>query len=352
MFEGVGGVSRVRLDGYIVTQLAPPPFPSLPPLLHTRTKTLSGQTAAHASNVNASGNWPPPKLPQSPNLPSEQGDEEKENNSIGISTFPHSPTQLAPPPAPDLSNVKTRQLTSWSWRTSGTRLSLRRLSQLTLLFDTESTISSLAHPRPTLPPGLQNPPPLEAPPWPPHLHLHLPLSSSHTPSLAAMAVLLAYIEPDPTPPSKPPAITYLAPADPIILPSPKPHPVPPPPRKPHDTLPAAAHRPVRIPRPSGLKITPQAAEDGLDPTTAFNTQFNARRPALISYPEIKTKTGGKRVRFKERDEVIPPVCMELVLYRAYGPGDFKVQCSADAQGWWWRRVGQGFSMGFWGAFCI
>lgn len=82
--------------------------------------------------------------------------------------------------------------------------------------------------------------------------------------------------------------------------------------------------PVIITRPSGRKIVITEPE-GLDPITLFNTQYNSRRSSslssgLSSQPTPKEQQRGKRkVRFSRWQDIIPPVCTDLVLYREFGP---------------------------------
>lgn len=81
---------------------------------------------------------------------------------------------------------------------------------------------------------------------------------------------------------------------------------------------------VIITRPSGHKIIISEPE-GLDPITLFNTQYNSRRNSSVSsslsfLPKPKEQQRKKRkVTFAKEQDIIPPVCTDLVLYREFGP---------------------------------
>lgn len=82
--------------------------------------------------------------------------------------------------------------------------------------------------------------------------------------------------------------------------------------------------PVIITRPPGHKVTITEPE-GLDPITLFNTQYNSRRSSSMSSslsfqstPQEQQR-GKRKVRFAKWQDIIPPVCTDLVLYREFGP---------------------------------
>lgn len=86
--------------------------------------------------------------------------------------------------------------------------------------------------------------------------------------------------------------------------------------------------PVMIARPTGRKIEVQEPE-GLDPITLFNTQFNSRRfttssPSILPMAEPKEPKAKRKVSFASKADTIPPPCMDLVLYREYGPDWFRL----------------------------
>lgn len=82
--------------------------------------------------------------------------------------------------------------------------------------------------------------------------------------------------------------------------------------------------PVIITRPSGHKIVITEPE-GLDPITLFNTQYNSRRssslPSGLSFQSTpkEQQRGKRKVRFAKWQDIIPPVCTDLILYREFGP---------------------------------
>lgn len=82
--------------------------------------------------------------------------------------------------------------------------------------------------------------------------------------------------------------------------------------------------PVIITRPSGHKIVITEPE-GLDPITLFNTQYNSRRnsslPSSLSFQSTpkEQQRGKRKVRFAKWQDIIPPVCTDLILYREFGP---------------------------------
>jgi hypothetical protein len=146
-----------------------------------------------------------------------------------------------------------------------------------------------------------------------------------------MAILLAYIETEPDP--KPiPAGAYMkirkiatAPHEAVTGGS-------------RTDPPSALRGPVTITRPAGCKTV--APEVGLDPITEFNTRFNSQRftsSCLASATRSKEK---RRVTFAKKLDIIPPVCTDLVLYRAYGPDSFRL----DTETRWLRKA---FWSGIW-----
>lgn len=105
--------------------------------------------------------------------------------------------------------------------------------------------------------------------------------------------------------------------------------------------------PVIITRPPGHKVIVTEPE-GLDPITLFNTQYNSRRSSSVSSglsfqptPREQQQRGKRKVSFAKWQDIIPPVCTDLVLYREFGPDSYLSYTAASGGG---RRV-RGFDWG-------